>query len=125
MATAAVDIAFMITLMEQSYREEEEMCQEAEAERKKSETNAMIISGDAKKGAGLFKVYRAALLSHMNDINGFHRLVANSATPLKKGRTRSVPACTVFSDERQVKSMASLTPTRTNRKASLGRKTHS
>jgi hypothetical protein len=56
MGTAGVDVAFMITLMEQSYREEEEMRKEAEAERKKDETDKTVISGDAKKGAGLFKV---------------------------------------------------------------------
>jgi hypothetical protein len=56
MGTAGVDVAFMITLMEQSYKEEDEMRKAAEAERKQPPTNATVISGDAKKGASLFKV---------------------------------------------------------------------
>jgi hypothetical protein len=56
MGTAGVDVAFMITLMERSYREEEEMRKAAEAERKKTQTDITVNSGDAKKGAGLFKV---------------------------------------------------------------------
>ncbi len=56
MGTAGVDVAFMISLMELSYREEEEMRKEAAAERKSGQTNTTVILGDAKKGAGLFKV---------------------------------------------------------------------
>ncbi len=56
MSGAAVDAAFVISLEEQSYREEEEMRKEAEAERLKHETDEILVAGDAKKGAGLFKV---------------------------------------------------------------------
>lgn len=56
MATAGVDIAFMITLMERSYKEEEEMRKAAEAEDKNIQTDKIVVSGDLKKGAGLFKV---------------------------------------------------------------------
>lgn len=56
MSGAAVDAAFVISLEEQSYREEEEMRKEAEAERLKRETDKILVAGDAKKGASLFKV---------------------------------------------------------------------
>lgn len=56
MSGAAVDAAFVILLEEQSYREEEEMRKEAEAERLKRETDKTFVAGDVKKGAGLFKV---------------------------------------------------------------------
>ena len=58
MGGAAVDAAFLISLMEQSYREEEEMRKAAETEtdRNNFQTNKTVISGDAKKGASLFKV---------------------------------------------------------------------
>lgn len=56
MGTAGVDVAFMISLMELSYREEEEMRKEAEAEGNNRQADNSVISGDAKKGASLFKV---------------------------------------------------------------------
>jgi hypothetical protein len=56
MGAAAVDVAFIIILEEQSYREEEEMRRESAERWKKSQTDKKVIVGDAKKGAGLFKV---------------------------------------------------------------------
>lgn len=56
MSGTAIDAAFVIILEEQSYREEEEMRKEAAAERLKRETDKTFVAGDAKKGAGLFKV---------------------------------------------------------------------
>ncbi len=56
MSGAAVDAAFVISLEEQSYREEEEMRKEAEAEGLKRQTDKILVAGDAKKGASLFKV---------------------------------------------------------------------
>lgn len=56
MCLTGVDTAFYIIMMERSNREDEEMRKAAEAEIQKTHTNKMVISGDAKKGAGLFKV---------------------------------------------------------------------
>ena len=67
MGTAGVDVAFIITLMEHSYREEEEMRKAAEAEDKKHQTDVTVISGDAKKGAGMFKVSSKGNLREVMD----------------------------------------------------------
>jgi hypothetical protein len=56
MGGAAVDVAFIITLEEQSYREEEDMRKESAERWRNTQANTKVISGDAKKGAGLFKV---------------------------------------------------------------------
>jgi hypothetical protein len=61
MGTAGVDVAFMISLMELSYAEEEQMRKDAakEAEQRniqQAKTDKTVKLGDAKKGASLFKV---------------------------------------------------------------------
>jgi hypothetical protein len=56
MGGAAVDAAFVIILEEQSYREEEEMRRESAERWRNAQTNKNVTPGDAKKGAGLFKV---------------------------------------------------------------------
>lgn len=85
MGTAGVDIAFMISLMEQSYREEEEMRKEHEAGSEKPQADTAVISGDASKGAGLFKVCSKGGPSPCVSVLTFHQDTL-CTMPLRRGR---------------------------------------
>lgn len=122
MGATAADVAFIIALEEQSYREEEEMRKEAEVERKNLQANMIPISGDAKKGAGLFKVCAEDPRHLLGVMVTFGRLDANSAIPHKQDRTKSAPVCMASLGGRLAKSKAFPTPTPTSKKASNGMK---
>lgn len=99
---------------------------EAEAAAAQKEKNAGLQSfttGDAKKGAGLFKVHILVDPDNYTSLTAFRRDAHNVTLLSRLRATRSVPTCTDSSAERLVRSMASHTPMPTSRRVLSGKRT--